>query len=309
MKTARAEASAPRRAALTVGDRRWLQGDAEIIRRLRKPLVAISLVSGDIIAAFAAVFISDALMKWAGLPLPDGRRVAIPFLILMLFAVGFYAGFGPNPYERFRLRASSIIGVVAISLIVGLPFGQPAALFAALICEAVCLLLFGHYTEAVIRALLIRARLWGARTAVVGCSDSRRKLAHLLMRQPDFGLSPMGFVATSNDGDMRNMRLPLPLIGEVFDPTDIHAHVEVAIVSSADELATFASDFQVRMPSCRRLLVADEHDIESMWLHTRMLGGAVGIEIRHSRFSRYDWLFKRVIDILFAISRYSYGRS
>ncbi len=301
MKMVHAEVSIPPRAALEGGDRRRLRGYAEILYRLRRPLVAALLVSGDFVAAIAAIALSGMLMKWSGLALLERRDIAVPFLILAFFAVGLYAGAGPSPYERFRLRALCIIGFVVIDLVAALAVGKPAALIVASSCLAVCLLIFGHYIEAAIRILLIRADLWGASTIVVGCRDHHRKLSHLLTLQPDLGLMPIGFFDTSDDTDLEKVPLPLPLIGTPRSPAGVRSRVEVAIFCSADDLVTFASDFQARMPSCRLLLVEDTYNIPSLWLHTRTLGGAVGIEIRRGLFPHYNWLLKRAIDILFAI--------
>jgi hypothetical protein len=55
------------------------------------------------------------------------------------------------------------------------------------------------------------------------------------------------------------------------------------------------------MSSCRFLLVEDVHDLQSLWLRTRMLGGAIGIEIRRDLCLRHNQVLKRAIDILFAI--------
>jgi lipopolysaccharide/colanic/teichoic acid biosynthesis glycosyltransferase len=91
------------------------------------------------------------------------------------------------------------------------------------------------------------------------------------------------------------------LIGTVADSDHIRARVEVAIFSSARELATVTSSSRAWIPSCQLLLLEDTRDIQSLWLRTRMLGGATGIEIRRDLCLGYNRLIKRAIDTLLAI--------
>jgi Undecaprenyl-phosphate galactose phosphotransferase WbaP len=297
------EASAilPRSAASKGGYWGWRRGDARIIDRFRRPIVAASLISGDIVAAAVALSLSRTLMEMTGTELPDAEYPPIAFLILMFFCVRLYAGCGPSPYERFRLRTIVIAGFVTIDLLIGFSAGRPGPFPVAGICKALPLLIFGHYLESMTRTLLIHLGLWGAPAALVGCGDNNRKLAHLLKLQPALGLAPIGFVRTLHDGTLEKTTLPLPLIGATADLGCIGSHAEFAIFSSADELAVFTSKSKEWTRSCRLLLVEDLHEFQSLWLRTRTLGSSIGIEIRRGLCLRHNQLLKRVIDILFAV--------
>jgi Undecaprenyl-phosphate galactose phosphotransferase WbaP len=290
----------PRRAAPKSGDRGWLRSGAGYVDRFRKPVVIASLISGDVVAAIAAISLSWLLMEMTGMELPDTRHLPITFLILTFFCLRLYTGCGPSPYERFRLRTIGIAGFAAIDLLIGFPVDHAGLLLVGVLCEAFLLLIFGHYVEAMIRNVLIRLDLWGASTAVVGCSDGSRKVARLLMHQPALGLTPIGFIETPRDGALRKAMLPLPLIGATMAPGRMR-HVEYAICGSAHELSALTADSQAWSASCRMLLVEDVHDFQSLWLRTRTLGGAIGIEIRRDLCLRHNQLLKRVIDILVAL--------
>jgi Undecaprenyl-phosphate galactose phosphotransferase WbaP len=294
---AHVDTSGARHSESAIGYRQGQQGVLEAIRRFRRLVVASQLLLGDIGAALAAISINRALMEFFGLAPSNMRVVAVPLLILMFFFAGLYTGFGPSPYERFRLRALCIEGLVAIELVAGFPTAQPIALIVATTSEAAFLLLFGHYTEAFIRALLIRVDLWGARTAIVGYGGNRRKLADLLTRQPDLGLAPIGFIGTRADGDFPREKLALPII----DMIAVREEIEVAILSSADDLAAYTSDSGVWRPPCKLIFVEDVYVNQSLWLRTRTLGGAIGIEVRRGLRLRRNQLLKRAIDILLAV--------
>jgi len=280
----------------------WQKGESGTLDRFRKPLVAGALILGDVVGALVALSISEALTKTIGLLPPSSTHIPILFLILALFSVNLYAASGPSPYERFRLRALATATFAAIDLLINLPVGRPSYLAVAAACNAICLVGIGHYIEALVRALLIYFDMWGARTAVIGCGDDSRRLAQLLMRQQDLGLSLIGFIETSEASDSQKAQLPGPVIGTMADPASIRSHVEVVIFSSAENLAAFTSNAQERMPSWQLLLVEDAQDIQSLWLHTRMFRGAIGIEIRRDLCLTHNWLIKRSIDIVLAVA-------
>jgi Undecaprenyl-phosphate galactose phosphotransferase WbaP len=291
----------PPRTASKGSSRGWPRDDVTLIHRFRKPAVIVSLICGDVAAAIAAAPLSRALVESIGMALPHTRQLPVAFLILTFFCLGLYTGCGPSPYERFRLRTIGIAAFAAVDLFIGFPIGQPGPVLLARLCQAVLLLVLGHYLEAMVRTRLIQLGLWGAATAVVGCGDHSRKLAHLLLHQPALGLAPVGFIETPADGPLQKANLPLPLIGTTADPARAARYVEFAIFSSADELAAFASHSRGIMSTWRLLLVEDVQDIQSLWLRTRMLGEAIGIEIRRDLCLRHNQLFKRVIDILFTV--------
>ncbi len=281
--------------------RGWRRGDAGFADQFRKPIVATTLAFGDVVAAIAAISLSRALIGITDAQPPDPKHLLIAFLILTFLCVGLYTGCGPSPYERFRLRTISIVAFVAIELLVGVQNSPLGPLLLAGFSDALHLLIFGHYVEAMIRTLLIHLDLWGASVALVGCGQSSQRLAQLLAHQPSLGLRPIGFIETSRDRDARNAPLPLPLIGATAELGRICPHVEFAIFESADELSALTSAPQVWMSSCRLLLIEDVHDLQSLWLRTRMLGGAIGIEIRRELCLRRNLALKRAIDILFTI--------
>jgi Undecaprenyl-phosphate galactose phosphotransferase WbaP len=293
-------ATIPRQAASQAGYHSRQRDDGGFIDRFRKPVVAASLISGDVVAAIIVIWLCRALAEIIGMKTAlDTRYLPIVLLILTFFCVGLYAGCGPSPYERFRLRMIGIAGFVAIDLPIGIPVGNPGLFLVVEVLKAIHLLIFGHYIEAVIRTQLIHFDVWGASTALVGCGDNSRKLAHLLMHQPALGLTPIGFIETSRDRASAKSALSLPLIGATANRDCIRPHVEFLIFNSAEEFSALTADS--RFSCCRFLLVKDVDDIQSLWLPTRMLGGAIGIEIRRDHALRYNQLIKRVIDILFAI--------
>lgn len=290
----------PRRAASKNSYRGWQRGDAGFVDRCRVQIVAAAMISGDSIAAVAGTSLSNELANMVGLDLPPSRHLPIALLILIFFCFRLYTGCGPSPYERFRLRVIGTAGFGAIDLLIGDPIDNPSLLLVSGL-TALHLLILGHYIGEIIRTILARFDLWGASAALVGCDNTSRDLAHLLMCDPTLGLTPVGFIGTLNDSASSKSTLPLPLLGETGDSGSIRSRVEVAIFSSVDELSAYTFKCPPWMSSCRFLLVRDARDIQSLWLRTRTLGSAIGIEMRRDLYLRRNQVLKRVIDILLAV--------
>ncbi|MCA6114358.1 exopolysaccharide biosynthesis polyprenyl glycosylphosphotransferase [Bradyrhizobium sp. WSM 1738] len=264
-------------------------------------MVAATLAFGDVVAALAATSLTRSLIAMTGAEPADSIHLLIALLILTFFCLRLYAGCGPSSYERFRLRAIGVIGLVAVELLVGVPNAQWGLLLMTGLGDGLCLLIFGHYTEAMIRTLLIRLDLWGASVVLVGCGENSRKMAELLVHQPSLGLRPIGFIKTSSDRDLHHAALPLPLIGAIADMDRISPYIEFAIFDSVDELSALTLVPKAWTSSCRFLLVEDVHNLQSLWLRTRMLGGAIGIEIRRDLYLPHNLVLKRAIDVLLAV--------
>jgi Undecaprenyl-phosphate galactose phosphotransferase WbaP len=194
----------------------------------------------------------------------------------------------------------AIVGFIVIDSLRVLDIENLAAFLIARSSETILLLLFSHYIESMTRSLLIHVGLWGEPTALVGCGDDSRKVAHLLMRRPELGLTPIGFIKTSEDNPAK-ITLPLPVIGTSKDIGRIHPRFEVAIFASADDLASIASQGPTCLPSCQFMLIRDIENIQSVWLRTRMLDAMIGIEIRRDLCLWRNRLLKRMFDLAIAI--------
>src|ERR1700730_7978108 len=102
------------------------------------------------------------------------------------------------------MRGLGALTFVMIDFVNGLAGDAPGAFLVAgagaALLQWILLTISGHYVEAVIRTALIRLDLWGAPTALVGRGDNSRMLAHLLLREPELGFTPIGFIENDSDG-------------------------------------------------------------------------------------------------------------
>jgi Undecaprenyl-phosphate galactose phosphotransferase WbaP len=277
-----------------------------LVRRRRKSIVMASLVSGDLAAAFAAGYCTSLLARAAGLPAPEHLEVTVLLVVFAFFVVGLYTGSGPGPYQRFRQRALGIGAVVAVWSIATIAHdggGKLLDFIAVQTVYAACLLVVGHYVEAVSRTLLMHFDLWGASTVLVGTSGQCRDLAQLLTRKSELGLTPIGLIRTADDDASSTGLFPLPLIGTTADFASIkpRAEIEVAIFATATGFAAIQRDSRLLAQPCRFMLLEDIRAAQSPWLRMHALDTMLGIETPRTPCSMQSRLFKRTLDIVLTV--------
>ena len=262
----------------------------------RRLIVGAALASTDFVASVAATSLGDAIVdrgSAAGLP-----TAALPVLLIIIYlGLGLYTGCGPSPCERFKLRTLGLLVLVTMDLLASASSGLSIALLAAVSCRGILLLVFGYYTELIVRGVLVQRGLWGATVALVGCNAGNSVLAERLLAEPELGLRPVGFLASPDETGPPAVLLPLPFLGTTRDLARIGQHAEVVIFAARRQLAADEAVRRGRLPFAQVFVAEDAHDMQSLWLHTRTLGPAVGIEISRGLYVASNLRLKRAIDL------------
>jgi Undecaprenyl-phosphate galactose phosphotransferase WbaP len=266
----------------------------------RRLIVGAALVSGDFLAAFAAVRLGAIPVRPVVARGEVDAMLAAAIVVAVHFGLGLYLGYGPSPCERFRLRALGVLAFVAMNVFHAVATGFSVGALGAIICSGVLLLLLGYYIEGFVRSLLIRGGVWGASAALAGCNGRNVRLAAQLLAEPEFGLRPVGFVSSREGGTEEADQLPLPCLGTMRDLIRGGREPEVVIFTSRRDLAAEQCVGQ-RHLSAQVLVVEDAQDTQSMWLHTRTLGGAVCTEFTRGLYVGHNLWFKRAVDLLVAL--------
>jgi lipopolysaccharide/colanic/teichoic acid biosynthesis glycosyltransferase len=169
--------------------------------------------------------------------------------------------------------------------------------------NAAWLLLIGHYVEGPIRTLLMFVDLWGAPTVLVGSADDCRKLAQVLVRKPEVGLKPIGFIRTGDRGISNGGPLPLPELGTTIEigKIQLRPRAEIAMFTTASDLVSFPHNCPALAPSCRLMLLENIQGIQSGRLWARNIETTMGIEIPRNVWRRPNQPLKRIFDLLIAI--------
>src|ERR1700736_842553 len=183
----------------------------------RRSIVAAALALGDLTTALGSAQLATLFVDFVLAGPHGGGAVffAAPLLLAVYWCLGLYAGRGPSPTERLRLRALGILAFIAAAYILAAPTVALGRLALLLACTSLLMLVLGYYIEAIVRRILVRHGLWGAPTALIGCNEASRDLAETLKAQPGVGLRPVGFVDDLADWEEGMERLPIPILGSL----------------------------------------------------------------------------------------------
>jgi Undecaprenyl-phosphate galactose phosphotransferase WbaP len=264
-------------------------------RTRRRCLVALTLAGTDLLAGLVAVHIAGRLAETRftiGI-------AGVPVLILVYWALGLYEGFGPCPFERLRLRAQGIVLFAAADCATGIVAGASLRL-GFLVPACLLLLIIGYYMEICARTVLIRHGLWGGATIFVGCGSDRRQLAQYLQQHPEFGLCPIGFIRMAQESPDQ-MPPSLPMLGGVADLEQLASRIEVLVFGSAADTVVLSPALRRRLDARQLVMVGEPHDVQSLWLRTRTLGGLIGVELRRDSGRSWNRRIKRLVDLAISV--------
>ena len=274
----------------------------EFKRAWRSLAVSVALIGGDLIASVSALAAVRLLISFTefGATKPIAPHLPVQALVLVFLALGLYSGSSRSPYARFRVRAAGVLLFATLDAVVmGRP-GGPFLLFLTAASKTVTLFVAGFYVEFLIRQLLIHYGFWTAPTALVGTGETAQQLYRSLNADPELGFKPIGFLLTPDDAGKNHSTLPAPVLGTIEDFAQFGGRAEVAIMTSRKHLA-IAHTISDRLPPARLILVTDAQDIETLWLRTRALGHAVGLQFERDPFLRQNRVLKRLMDLIIAI--------
>ncbi len=274
----------------------------EFRRAWRSLAVSVALIGGDLIASVSALSAVRAFISVSDFAAskPHGAHLPVEALVLVYLALGLYSGSSRSPYARFRARAVGVLLFVTLDAVVmGRP-GGPLLLLMTAASKAVTLFTAGFYVEFLIRQLLIGRGFWTVPTALVGCGETARRLYTSLKEDPELGFQPIGFIQTPDDAEQDRRSLPAPILGTIEDFSRLGGRAEVAILTSRKQVPLVHA-ISNRLPPARLILVTDAQDIQTLWLRTRALGHAIGLQFERDPFLRQNRVLKRLMDLVIAI--------
>jgi Undecaprenyl-phosphate galactose phosphotransferase WbaP len=275
---------------------RYVWGFSIPPRLRRRIIVTITLILSDATTAWVAIASTTLLFTDPCF----SSLVAVPTLVLTYLLQGLYKGCGPGPCERLRLRVRGIAYFVVLGCLINAASDVADRVIPIVVC-VVLLAVLGYYGETFMRNILIRLRLWGGKTAIVGSRVRSEQVARQLLDQPELGLQPVGFVEIDSDEGLATPMSVLPCLGTIADLQRISGEVDLIIFGSTSAATALAPDLRQRLRVRQIALVDEARNVQSLWVQTRALGESVGVELRHDYYSHYNRWMKRALDLLIAV--------
>ncbi len=260
-----------------------LQGRA----RHRRLVHRSALAAGDAAAgAFSALTLLT--LGRVGLWPSDeqgGAFVATNAVLLVLLhrVMGLYEGSRFSPVELFRLRViAALVFAVATSVAIG-SLTVPLALLEIGAVTFAVVLGVGLVGHAGVRRALVTTGLWCEPVVVVGEPVRARRLADALDANPLHGL--------------RAANCTTPFLAPLHAPPE--GVRSALLVASGDWRADLALAARLDYPNV--ILVGEDAGLQTLWLRSRAVAGAVGIEMRHGLLVAANLRLKRAFDLCLAV--------
>jgi len=286
----------------TLGVAHLFSRSAPFIRRQGRRFMGLgAFVLGDLAVAALASIIGGSI---AELVVPTDSNVRVPLppesTVVFFMILGSYVSWGLDPIKRLRLRIMGILAFMSVNALLTLPFFS-AATTVKLTCLGALLLVFGHYVESLIRWILVRSRLWGVPTVLIGQASSQ-DLATALLAQPELGLRPVGFIDDRTDNSPPSQHSFLPILGHLGDSEKLSRDIEVALVSEKSLCPEDGATSLPDLPFAHIVLVPETSGrVVASGVPTQISGGVVGVDITRGIYKRQSLLIKRTLDLILSV--------
>jgi Undecaprenyl-phosphate galactose phosphotransferase WbaP len=272
-----------------------------------RTIMLCSLVLVDTVAAQVAFHLGAKLYAALAGATASGFSTHLSAMALTL-PIGYlfldvYRVHGQAPIERFpvRIKATCLL----FALLVGWQYATqhvvwPVGAAAPTLVLVLLLMLMG---ESVVRTMLIRWRLWGLPTVIIGAGPTGQQVVRVLQQMPELGLRPVGFFDDSYAGEEASPATVenVPLLGSIADSARYSRRIETAIVTTPADTQETVDAVATQLGYRDIIVVPDLRELPTLWVRTRDLNGLIGLQMRRNLLLRRNRLLKQMVDHFVAL--------
>ena len=211
-----------------------------------------------------------------------------------------YKGYGLAPAEELQrsVRTTVVSAVSHVAALLAM-HDLNASRFVAL-GTWLLLLPMAWSLRGAVKALLLKLRLYGRPTLIVGAGKVGRLVARELQANQSFGLVPVAFLDT-DEQRLGESYGGVPVVGHPHEvdsiefPYTVRNCVVALTDASGRESVAIASSLARRFPEVS--VVPDLLGLANMWVQPRAMGTVLTLAVRSYRFERSNLVLKRVFDL------------
>jgi Undecaprenyl-phosphate galactose phosphotransferase WbaP len=274
-------------------------------------LTYVSIVIADLVATFAAGFISVVTRyEFGGQFSPIGYFSFAPSLSIffVVFAIaGLYPGIALNPIEEFRriLRSASL----GFLLLIGMAFFLREGLLASrivFISSWTLTLVLVPISRHFVRSWCSRQEWWGIPTVILGEQEFANMTLGMLQRDPALGLRPVAVLCDPSRDDLveRNTVVARRRVfvgdlshSDMFARDYCSCYAILAMpLSGSDRLAKFLADHAKHYR--RVLVIPDFFGVTSLSVTAKDICGVLVLEVNQQLTRFFPRRIKRGLDLL-----------
>lgn len=227
--------------------------------------------------------------------------VGVLALPVALHFMGMYPGYGINPILRLRQRVMA--SFILFGLLIAWNYLERSDALSRGILVATMLYAFviPFLVEAVTRKALIRLRLWGQPTVILGANETAENLVKLMQARPELGHIPVALF-DDNAAKWGQTVHGIEVLGPLAHAGALdHTRIRTAILAIPMEDGQSAASILDKLRFENIILVPRLFGIQSLWVSPIDLDGMVGLQVKNNLSLRHNVLVKRALDYAIAI--------
>ncbi len=265
----------------------------------RQLINVMALALGDVLAILLALV---AAVSWRDpapgiTPPPSWAWFLIGVWLLGAFMRRLLPGWGLGaPTELKRLTELALIAFASTATLLLLLHQADTVQHTALVLGLVFAWPLLILARAVIRHLLMRARVWGLPTVIYGGASTGALLISALRDQPDFGYVPMGVF--DDDPALQGASIHgVPVLGPASGVTRQAAVAILAMpgIGRARTVELLEGPLSVYR---NVVIIPDLFDMESLWVQASDFNGVLGLKVTRNLLNPVARAVKRAFDVI-----------
>ena len=227
--------------------------------------------------------------------------VGVLALPVALHFMGMYPGYGINPILRLRQRIMA--SFVLFGLLIAWNYLERSDHLSRgiLITSMFYAFVIPFIIEAITRKVLIRLKLWGQPTAILGANDTAAGIVSLMQRRPEFGHIPVA-VFDDDSAKWGQTIHGVEVLGPLAHASALdHTRIRTAILAIPMEDGQSAASILDKLRFENIILVPRLFGIQSLWVSPIDFDGMVGLQVKNNLSLRHNIVVKRVLDYAIAV--------
>ena len=227
--------------------------------------------------------------------------VGVLALPVALHFMGMYPGYGINPILRLRQRIMA--SFVLFGLLIAWNYLEriDALSRGILIATMMYAFVIPFIVEAMTRKALIRLRLWGQPTVILGANETAENIVKLLQARPELGHIPVALF-DDNASKWGQTVHGIEVLGPLAHAGALdHTRIRTAILAIAMEDGQREAAILDKLRFENIILVPRLFGIQSLWVSPIDLDGMVGLQVKNNLSLRHNIMVKRVLDYAIAL--------
>jgi Undecaprenyl-phosphate galactose phosphotransferase WbaP len=227
--------------------------------------------------------------------------VGVLALPVALHFMGMYPGYGINPILRLRQRIMA--SFILFGLLIAWNYLERSDTLSRgiLIATMVYAFVIPFIVEVVTRKVLIRLRLWGQPTVILGANEAAKNIVNLMQQRPELGHVPVALFDDDPEKWGENVH-GIEVLGPLAHASALdHTRIRTAILAIPMEDGQSAASILDKLRFENIILVPRLFGIQSLWVSPIDLDGMVGLQVKNNLALRHNILVKRLLDYTIAL--------